>query len=308
MRSNSTRRKLVEEEGHRHSVRRGLKGKLHFENIPLLARFFAFLLRASFTKVIGMRNAMDVRLNEVDFAFGNLPARFDNTRILLVTDLHVNGMDGLAEMIITTLGDIDYDFCILGGDYSFGCNDNHGLACERMRTIAEFLGRKSRVFGVLGNHDKYKIGQLLNECGVEILVNESMCLEKGSDKIFIAGLDDCHYYGADDLELADKGILHGAFKIMACHSPERYLEAADAGYSLYLSGHTHGGQVCLPGGVALVANATVPRRLVKGKWTYQGMSGYTSRGVGTSGVPVRYFCPPEMTVVTLRCGMQAGAS
>ncbi len=64
----------------------------------------------------------------------------------------------------------DYDFCILGGDYSFGYNDNHGLACERMRTITEFLGRKSRVFGVLGNHDKYKIGQLLNECGVEILV------------------------------------------------------------------------------------------------------------------------------------------
>ena len=70
--------------------------KLHFENIPLLVRFFDFLLRASFTKVIGMRNAMDVRLNEVDFAFDNLPAAFDNTRILLLTDLHIDGMDGLA--------------------------------------------------------------------------------------------------------------------------------------------------------------------------------------------------------------------
>ena len=303
MRSISTRRKLVEEEGHRHSIKRGWRWKLHFENIPLLVRFFSFLLRTSFTKVIGMRNAMDVRLNEVRFAFSDLPAEFDNTRILLVTDLHIDGMNGLVEMIITTLGNVDYDFCILGGDYSFGCNDDYGLVCERMRTIAEFLGRKSRVFGVLGNHDKYKIGQLLNECGVEILLNETVCIEKGSDKIYIAGLDDTHYYGADDLELADKDITDGAFKIMICHSPERYLGAADAGYSLYLSGHTHGGQVCLPGGVALVTSATVPRRLVKGKWLYWGMSGYTSRGVGTSGIPVRYFCPPEMTVVTLRCKM-----
>ncbi len=52
-----------------------------------------------------------------------------------------------------------------------------------MRTIADFLGRKSRVFGVLGNHDKYKIGQILNECGAEILLNETVCIEKGSDKI-----------------------------------------------------------------------------------------------------------------------------
>ena len=303
MRSISTTRKLVEEEGRRHSIKRGWRWKLHFENIPLLVRFFSFLLRTSFTKVIGMRNAMDIRLNEVHFSFSDLPAGFDNTRILLVTDLHVDGMNGLAEMIITTLGDVDYDFCILGGDYSFGYNDDRGLVCERMRTIAEFLGRKSRVFGVLGNHDKYKIGQLLNECGVEILLNETVCIEKGSDKIYIAGLDDSHYYGADDLELADKGITDGAFKIMVCHSPERYLEAADSGYSLYLSGHTHGGQVCLPGGVALVTSATVPRRLVKGRWTYRGMSGYTSRGVGTSGIAVRYFCPPEMTVVTLRHGM-----
>lgn len=303
MQSISTKRKLVETEGHRHSVRRGLRWKLHFENIPLLAWFFDLLLRVSFTKNRGMQNAVDVKLNEVDFVLGNLPAGFDNTRILLVTDLHIDGMDALAEKIITILGNINYDFCILGGDYSFGYSDDDGLAWERMKTIVEFLGRKSRVFGVLGNHDRYRIGQLLNECGVEILANESICLEKGNDKIFITGLDDCHYYGADDLELADKGILQGAFKIMVCHSPELYSEVANAEYSLYLSGHTHGGQVCLPGGVAIVTNATVPRRLLKGKWTYHGMSGYTSRGVGASGIPVRYFCPPEMTVVTLKCGM-----
>jgi predicted MPP superfamily phosphohydrolase len=191
----------------------------------------------------------------------------------------------------------------VGGDYSFGFNDDHGLVYRRMKTIAEFLVSKSKVFGVLGNHDKYKIGQLLSECGVEMLLNENVFIEKGSDKLYVAGLDDAHYYGADDLELADKDIADGAFKIMICHSSERYLEAANVGYSLYLSGHTHGGQVCLPNSMNLLTSATVPRRLVKGKWSYRGMSGYTSRGVGTSGIPVRYSCPPEMTVVALRCEM-----
>jgi len=300
MRPISTRRKLVEKEGCRRSVSRGWRGRLHFENIPLLANVFDFLLRASLTKVVGMRNAMDIKLNKVSFTFSGLPARFNNTRILLITDLHIDGMDSLPEAIITTLDNIDYDFCILGGDYSFECNGYSGLVCQKMRAVTEFLGRKSRVFGILGNHDIYKIGQLLNKYGVEILVNESVCLEKGNDKIYIAGLDDCHYYGADDIKLADNHIPDGVFKIMICHSPEQYMKAADANYSLYLSGHTHGGQVCLPGGAALVTCATVPRKLVKGRWIYQGMSGYTSRGVGTSVVPVRYFCPPEMTLLTLK--------
>ena len=89
----------------------------------------------------------------------------------------MDGMDGLTEMIITTLDDVDYDFCILGGDYSFGFKDDRGLVCKRMKTIAEFLVRKSKIFRVLGNHDKYKIGQFLSECHVEMLLNESVYIK-----------------------------------------------------------------------------------------------------------------------------------
>jgi hypothetical protein len=92
----------------------------------------------------------------------------------------------------------------------------------------------------------------------------------------------------------------GAFRIVVCHSPEMYEMAAGAGCSLYLGGHTHGGQVCLPGGVAIVTCATIPRRMLKGRWRWGDMAGYTSRGSGASGVAVRFFCRPEITVVTLR--------
>ena len=295
----SERRRLVEREGRRHAVRRGRRGALHFENMPRLHKLLEFILRASLTRTRGVRNALDVRAEEVRIVLSNLPAGFDNMRILLVTDLHIDGMDWLAEKIISVAEGIDYDFCILGGDYSFGRALEGSLAYSRMREVATRLRACSRVFAVLGNHDRYSIGELLQECGAEVLVNESTCLEKGGDKMYLTGLDDCHYFGADDIELADEGIEAGAFKIMVCHSPEGYGQAAEAGYSLYLAGHTHGGQICLPGGIVVVHGATVPRRLLKGKWQYNGMCGYTSRGAGASGVAVRYFCPPEMTVITL---------
>jgi predicted MPP superfamily phosphohydrolase len=68
-----------------------------------------------------------------------------------------------------------------------------------------------------------------------------------------------------------------------------------------LSGHTHGGQICLPGSVALIKVCKVPRRMQKGGWIFRNMAGYTSVGTGSCGVPLRFFCPPEMTVHTLRC-------
>ena len=303
MRGMSERRRLVEQEGRGHAVRRGLRGTLHFENMPRLHKLLEFLVRVTLTKDRGVRNVLDVRTEEVEIVLGNLPAGFDNTRILLVTDLHIDGLDWLAEKIISVADVLDYDFCILGGDYSFGRAREGSLAYSRMREVAAKLRAKSRVFAVLGNHDRYGIGELLQEeCGAEVLVNESVCLEKDGDKMYLTGLDDRHYYGADDIGLADGGIEAGAFKIMVCHSPEGYEEAAEAGYSLYLAGHTHGGQICLPGGIVIVRGATVPRRLLKGKWRYDGMRGYTSRGAGASGVAVRYFCPPEMTVITLRKG------
>jgi len=302
MRGISEQRRLVEQEGRRHAVRRGLRGTLHFENMPRLHKTLDFLMRVTFTRAKGARNALDIRAEEVQVVSGNLPGGFDNTRILLITDLHIDGLDLLAEKVISIAGDVDYDFCILGGDYSFGTAREGSPAYSMMRDVATKLRARSRVFGVLGNHDRYSVAQLLDECGVEMLMNESVCLEKDGDKIYLAGVDDCHYYGADDIALAGSEVEDGAFKILLCHSPERYGQAAKAGYSLYLSGHTHGGQICLPGGFVVVHGATVPRRLLKGRWRHNSMAGYTSRGAGASGVAVRYFCPPEITIITLTKG------
>ena len=93
----------------------------------------------------------------------------------------------------------------------------------------------------------------------------------------------------------------GAFSILLSHTPETYREAAAAGFDLMLSGHTHGGQLCLPGGIPIKLEARLPRSMGAGAWRYAEMAGYTSVGAGTSLLPVRLNCPPEITLHTLRC-------
>ena len=115
-----------------------------------------------------------------------------------------------------------------------------------------------------------------------------------------AGVDDAHFYRADDIGRgrdADPGrrVLDPAVAY-AGNLPE----AAAAGFDLMLSGHTHGGQLCLPGGIPIKLEARLPRSMGAGAWRYAEMAGYTSVGAGTSLLPVRLNCPPEITLHTLR--------
>ncbi|HSD96826.1 MAG TPA: hypothetical protein VLB06_06745, partial [Sulfuricaulis sp.] len=89
--------------------------------------------------------------------------------------------------------------------------------------------------------------------------------------------------------------------ILLSHTPEAYRNAAHAGFRLMLCGHTHGGQICLPGGIPIITDADCPRALVAGPWMYHGLIGYTSVGAGASIVDVRLNCPPEITLHRLRC-------
>jgi len=260
------------------------------------------LLRVGLIRNVGLRNALDVRVENVELLFGHLPKGFDNVRILFVTDLHLDGTIPLTDKVLSIIGNIDYDYCILGGDYTYGRNANPDHFYSQIEQIAELLGKKSRVFGILGNYDLYRIAELLEGHGVEMLINEGICIERKGDKLYLAGMDDPSHYKADDIVITDGNTWNGAFKIMVCHSPAKYKESARAGYSLYMAGDTHGGQICLPGGFVVFCGPTADRKMASGKWSYNGMIGYTSRGVGTSKIKMRYFCPPEITVITLRNG------
>jgi predicted MPP superfamily phosphohydrolase len=100
----------------------------------------------------------------------------------------------------------------------------------------------------------------------------------------------------DAAEIPDDG-----FSILLSHTPEIYRQAAHGGFDLLVSGHTHGGQICLPGSIPITLDSVLPRHMGSGPWKHREMVGYTSVGVGTSVVPVRINCLPEITLHHLQC-------
>jgi len=131
---------------------------------------------------------------------------------------------------------------------------------------------------------------------IRMLINESVILKIRDQSIGLAGVDDPHYFGLQNLTKANQSISGQKTKILLAHSPELFKTAQKIGFDLYLTGHTHGGQICLLGGIILMNNSTCSRKFSKDSWKFKNMKGYTSRGVGASGIPVRFFCPPEMTI------------
>ena len=105
----------------------------------------------------------------------------------------------------------------------------------------------------------------------------------------------------DNIEKSAQDIPAEATAILLSHTPEIYRQAAHAGFDLLLCGHTHGGQICLPGGIPVTLDSRCPRYMGAGAWRYHNMTGYTSVGAGTSIVDVRLNCPPEITLHRLFC-------
>jgi len=297
-------RQRIESEGHHHIVKRGVRGRFHFENLPALVDVLNWGLTMTRLKSLGIRQALDVRLETVEISLARLPQAWDGLRLLFLSDLHIDGNEPLLERITTCVQALEYDICCLGGDYSFGWNGEFGRAHELMSQIAAHLIRRSPVYGILGNHDAYHMGQCLEQAGVTMLINDAVCLEREGEMLCVVGLDDGHYFAADDIEQAMEAVPPGVCTLLLAHTPELHKKGQAADCDLCLSGHTHGGQLCLPGGLPLVTCASVPRRMIKGAWQSGAMAGYTSRGAGTSSLPVRFFCPPEITLIqlnTARC-------
>jgi uncharacterized protein len=242
----------------------------------------------------GRRNAEHVEVRHNTVQTRALPEGFDRFSILQISDLHFDISQPAMQRVTSLLPTMTYDICVLTGDFRgamFGPFD------AALAGIADLCANiRSPVYGVLGDHDSIRMVPSLEKMGIRMLVNESERIERAGQSVYIAGIDDAHFYRVDNIEKATAAIPPDAFSVLLSHTPEIYRQAAHAGFSLLLSGHTHGGQICLPGGIPITLNAAVPRQLGTGPWKHQAMDGYTSAGAGSSVVPVRFNCPPEITL------------
>lgn len=247
----------------------------------------------------GESNVRNPVVQRVDFFFDDLPDAFDGFTILHLSDLHIDGLPDLADILYTRLQAFDVDLCVLTGDYRFSTRGPCHQVYPLMEHLLDGIHARSGTVGVLGNHDCFDMIAEFKHMGLHILVNESLALQRDDQRIWLAGVDDPHYFGCADVSLACANVPQNAFKLLLVHTPELYAEAARAGAGLYLCGHTHGGQVCLPWIGPIETHATCPRRYTRGRWQHQQMQGYTNVGCSASGVPVRFFCPPEIGLITL---------
>jgi uncharacterized protein len=242
----------------------------------------------------GRRNALEIRVKHHFIKEPLIPKAFDGFTILHLSDLHADMNQNAMVRLTNILQGISYDICVLTGDYRGKTSGPFEPAIAGMMQIQASL--KKPIYGVLGDHDTIRMVPALEAVGIRMLLNEAETLTRGNQIIHLAGIDDAHRHHADNIEEAACSIPHGEFSILLSHTPEIYRQAAHANFKLLLSGHTHGGQICLPGGIPVTLASVLPRRMGSGPWNYQGLIGYTSAGAGSSIVPVRFNCPPEITL------------
>ncbi len=242
----------------------------------------------------GRKNAADVEVRHNTVKLKNLPPRFDGFCILHISDLHADMSEDAMRRVIALLPGLRYDLCALTGDYrgkTFGpfedCLAGVARLCAHVR---------APVYGVLGNHDTIRMVPGLEAMGIRVLLNEAEAIVREGETLHIAGIDDAHFYRVDNIAKAAEHIPREGCAILLSHTPEIYRQAAHAGFGLLLGGHTHGGQICLPGGVPVTLDSALPRRLGSGAWKYHDMAGYTSVGAGSCIVAVRLNCRPEITL------------
>lgn len=248
----------------------------------------------------GRRNAARVEVRRNYIRSKKIPEAFDGYKILQLSDLHVDMNQDAMERLKSILPNLDYDLCALTGDYRGQTFGPYEATLVGMSQICAAI--KKPIYGVLGNHDTVRMVPGLEQMGIRMLLNECEIIECDNQRIHLAGIDDAHFYLADNIEKAASSIPGDEFSILLSHTPEIYRQAAHADFNLLLSGHTHGGQICLPGRIPITLDSVLPRHMGAGAWTYRDMIGYTSVGVGSSVVPVRFNCPPEITLHYLQAG------
>lgn len=245
-------------------------------------------------------------VGEAEVPLPGLPEPFEGLRILLATDVHTGpflsrpGVDDL----VSKLAAIECDLVVFGGDLASGRVEDFAPCADLFRRFRAPLG----AFAVLGNHeyltgDPEGMRREIAAAGLELLANRSVALERGGAVLYLAGVDDL-LLGSADLDAALRGIPRGAPAILVSHNPDVFFEAAGRGVPLVLSGHTHGGQIRIPGLPVIVRMSRF--RLDEGRYRQGDSELVVSRGLGAIGLPLRIACPPEAVLLTLRAPRPGG--
>ena len=228
----------------------------------------------------------------------NLPAALHGLRVIHLTDLHVRGpwhaaYDKLLDRVRRAAGDL----LLFTGDFVDN-KRNHVPALPAVRRLADGFTAKRGCYAILGNHDRLHFGPRLRETPIDLISGERREIDVGGATIELIGLP-----GSIRKELPPTFVgtmpppPNGdgrTLRIVLSHFPDHLRRTAGLRPHLFLAGHTHGGQVCLPGGVPIIKHDSLPRRYCRGVHRVGDTWLVVGRGFGSTTLPIRVFCPPEV--------------
>ncbi len=252
----------------------------------------------------GLANAHELALHWITVTIQGLPAGLEGFRVLHLSDLHFSRRQpSFADAYARVLAGVAADVCCITGDFRFGHYGPSGHVLTQLPRVLDAVRIRYGTYAVLGNHDLGDLVAGLRPLGVQVLMNNGVSLPVNGATLWVGGVDDPQMFRCESVPLALRGKPDDAFVLFLCHTPISAQKAAAAGAHLYLCGHTHAGQIRFPWWGAVETNCPgAPRSHIHGLWQHNGMTGYTSAGLGTTDLPVRFNCPPEAVVITLRSG------
>jgi predicted MPP superfamily phosphohydrolase len=261
--------------------------------------FFASAVSKKAREAIAEANTIEIE--EVQIKLRRLPKGLDKFRIVHLSDIHHSPLTNLEHIkkTVEISNALKPDMFILTGDYV-----SH--ESEYIEPVAKVLGELRSEFGTfacLGNHDHwtdaYLITKSFRQNGIMMLINEGFHFTARNESFWLCGVDD-YMMGKTDVRAALKGSFSNEMKLLLAHNPAVLGRAAYSNIDLVLSGHTHGGQVKLREPRERILFPNRKRRLSSGLHHRKDTQIYITRGIGTVVLPVRYQCPPEISLLELR--------
>lgn len=251
-------------------------------------------------------------LTAIEVVLGRLPAAFDGFTIAQLSDFHY-GEHSVAPIrtAIEIVNSLHPDVVVLTGDFvtvpmfhqRFHTGKSAALAAEPCASLLAQLTPRLGMASVLGNHDldsdAPRITATLQSHHIPVLRNRSIPLEQGGSRIWLCGLDSVMDH-KQDINQVLRGVPSEEPVVLLVHEPDFADQAASSPVDLQLSGHSHGGQIWLPG-VGAPWLPRFARKYPRGLHRIGLLTLYTNMGLGTIRLPIRLNCPPEVTLFTLRC-------
>jgi predicted MPP superfamily phosphohydrolase len=239
-------------------------------------------------------------VERLSLAFPDLPPGLEGLRMVQLSDLHRSAVVGQREIehAVARANSLAPDLMVLTGDYVTLGRQYAEPCAAALSVLRAPLGR----YAILGNHDHgvgaEAVAAALRHAGLTVLRNQAQPVGRGGADLWLIGMDDATFH-KHDVGTALQGVPDSGFKVALMHEPDLADEIARYPVQLQLSGHSHGGQICLPG-IGPLHLPKLGRRYPTGLYRVGPLRLYTNRGVGRIRPAVRFNCPPEITLITLR--------